>query len=162
MVSTALLTCLSFLFSVCIALHGRRRQGEQRRPPVHQGPAGRARQVHHHGEPPSLPFAVYFAAIIVLKRGGEIECSETSPVNFCAHLPRTATTLSPSSTSTSTHHHSIALQVNTQFGGNQLFQKALKDAFNDLVNRDVGKFKTADLVASFCDRCVCVIKGVGC
>mgnify|MGYP006183808383 CR=1 FL=1 len=39
-------------------------------------------------------------------------------------------------------------------GGNLLYQKGLKDAFNDLVNRDVGKFKTADLVASFCDRCV--------
>lgn len=42
--------------------------------------------------------------------------------------------------------------MNAQFGSNTLFQKALKDAFNDLVNRDVGKFKTADLVASFCDR----------
>jgi hypothetical protein len=46
------------------------------------------------------------------------------------------------------------LQTQTQFGGNTLFQKALKDAFNDLVNRDVGKFKTADLIASFCDRYV--------
>ncbi len=42
--------------------------------------------------------------------------------------------------------------MNAQFGSNTLFQKALKDAFNDLVNRDVGKFKTADLIASFCDR----------
>lgn len=42
--------------------------------------------------------------------------------------------------------------MQAQFGGNTLFQKALKDAFNDLVNRDVGKFKTADLIASFCDR----------
>jgi hypothetical protein len=48
------------------------------------------------------------------------------------------------------------LQTQTQFGGNTLFQKALKDAFNDLVNRDVGKFKTADLIASFCDRCECL------
>lgn len=49
-------------------------------------------------------------------------------------------------------HDKYLTMVNAQFGSNTLFQKALKDAFNDLVNRDVGKFKTADLVASFCDR----------
>ena len=30
--------------------------------------------------------------------------------------------------------------------GNTLFQKALKDAFNDLVNREVGKFKTGKIL----------------
>ena len=30
--------------------------------------------------------------------------------------------------------------------GNTLFQKALKDAFNDLVNREVGKFKTGKIM----------------
>jgi hypothetical protein len=55
--------------------------------------------------------------------------------------------------------------VNAQFGGT-LFQKALKDAFNDLVNREAGKYKTADLIASFCDRCVfaftlCIVPVVG-
>lgn len=33
-----------------------------------------------------------------------------------------------------------------------MFQRALKDAFVELVNRDVGKFKTAELISSFCDR----------
>mmetsp|Transcript_11521 Transcript_11521/g.25588 ORF Transcript_11521/g.25588 Transcript_11521/m.25588 type:complete len:774 (-) Transcript_11521:370-2691(-) len=49
-------------------------------------------------------------------------------------------------------HDKYILMVSEQFQGNTLFQKALKDAFNDLVNRDVGKFKTADLISSFCDR----------
>jgi hypothetical protein len=30
--------------------------------------------------------------------------------------------------------------------GNTLFQKALKDAFNDLVNREVGNFKTGKIM----------------
>ncbi len=42
--------------------------------------------------------------------------------------------------------------VTTQFSGNALFQKALKDAFVEIVNKDVGKFRTADLLSSFCDR----------
>jgi cullin 1 len=49
-------------------------------------------------------------------------------------------------------HEKYINMVTAQFASNTLFQKALKDAFNDLVNRDVGKFKTADLVSSFCDR----------
>ena len=49
--------------------------------------------------------------------------------------------------------HSKYLQmVNDQFASNMLFQRALKDAFVELVNRDVGRFKTADLISSFCDR----------
>jgi cullin 1 len=42
--------------------------------------------------------------------------------------------------------------VSDRFCGNALFQKALKDAFVELVNREVGKFNTADLISSFCDR----------
>lgn len=42
--------------------------------------------------------------------------------------------------------------VNIQYLGNALFQKSLKEAFNDLINREVGKFKTADLISSFADR----------
>lgn len=42
--------------------------------------------------------------------------------------------------------------VNTHFVCNALFQKALKDAFVEIVNRDVGKYKNADLMSSFCDR----------
>jgi len=49
-------------------------------------------------------------------------------------------------------HDKYLDMVNNQFQGNTLFQKALKDAFNDLVNREVGKFKTADLLSSFTDR----------
>jgi cullin 1 len=33
-----------------------------------------------------------------------------------------------------------------------MFQCALKDAFVELVNRNVGKFTTAELISSFCDR----------
>eukprot|EP00607_Mallomonas_marina_P010807 CAMPEP_0182421016 /NCGR_PEP_ID=MMETSP1167-20130531/6181_1 /TAXON_ID=2988 /ORGANISM="Mallomonas Sp, Strain CCMP3275" /LENGTH=798 /DNA_ID=CAMNT_0024597697 /DNA_START=51 /DNA_END=2447 /DNA_ORIENTATION=+ len=49
------------------------------------------------------------------------------------------------------HDKSLAL-VNTNFAGNALFQKALTDAFTEVVNRDVGKFPNADLLSSFCDR----------
>jgi cullin 1 len=42
--------------------------------------------------------------------------------------------------------------VNSEFAGNALFQKALKDAFVEVVNRDAGKYKSADLLSSFCDR----------
>ena len=42
--------------------------------------------------------------------------------------------------------------VNAEFCGNAMFQKALKDAFVEVVNKDVGKFKNADLLSSFCDR----------
>ena len=49
-------------------------------------------------------------------------------------------------------HEKYATLVNTQFGGNALFQKSLKDAFAEIVNRDIGKIKTADLMSSFCDR----------
>ena len=42
--------------------------------------------------------------------------------------------------------------VNTQFASNGLLQKALKDAFVEVVNREAGKFKTAELLSSFCDR----------
>ena len=42
--------------------------------------------------------------------------------------------------------------VNDIFTGHALFQKALKDAFNEFVNRDVGKVKNAECISSFCDR----------
>lgn len=42
--------------------------------------------------------------------------------------------------------------VTEQFQSNALFQKAMKDAFTELVNQDCGKFTTADLIATFCDR----------
>ncbi|CBJ29134.1 conserved unknown protein [Ectocarpus siliculosus] len=47
-------------------------------------------------------------------------------------------------------HGKYMAVVNDQFVGNSLLQKAL--AFVGFVNRDVGKFKNADLMCSFCDR----------
>uniref|UniRef100_A0A0G4FCL8 Cullin family profile domain-containing protein n=1 Tax=Chromera velia CCMP2878 TaxID=1169474 RepID=A0A0G4FCL8_9ALVE len=38
------------------------------------------------------------------------------------------------------------------FGDDALFQKALKEAFENFINRDVGKFSFAALMSSFCDR----------
>jgi len=49
-------------------------------------------------------------------------------------------------------HDKYMAVVNEQFTGNALFQKALKEAFVEFVNRDVGKFTNADLISSFCDR----------
>jgi cullin 1 len=49
-------------------------------------------------------------------------------------------------------HDKYTSLVNDQFGNNSLFQKALKEAFVDFVNRDVGKHTNADLMSSFCDR----------
>lgn len=49
-------------------------------------------------------------------------------------------------------HDKFTALVERQFSSNALFQKALKDAFQDFVNRDTGKFTNADLMASFCDR----------
>jgi cullin 1 len=49
-------------------------------------------------------------------------------------------------------HDKYTLMVEKQFGSNSLFQKALKDAFTDFVNRDTGKFTNAELMSSFCDR----------
>eukprot|EP00611_Tribonema_gayanum_P025330 TRINITY_DN573_c0_g1_i1.p1 TRINITY_DN573_c0_g1~~TRINITY_DN573_c0_g1_i1.p1 ORF type:complete len:748 (-),score=346.79 TRINITY_DN573_c0_g1_i1:64-2307(-) len=49
-------------------------------------------------------------------------------------------------------HDKYMAVVTEQFGGNSLLQKALKDAFVEFVNRDVGKFKNADLMSNFCDR----------
>ena len=42
--------------------------------------------------------------------------------------------------------------VSNQFSGHSLFQKALKDSFVEIVNKDVGKYRTADLLSSSCDR----------
>jgi len=49
-------------------------------------------------------------------------------------------------------HDKYIAVVSDQFGGNALFQKALKEAFVEFVNRDVGKFSNAELMSSFCDR----------
>jgi cullin 1 len=42
--------------------------------------------------------------------------------------------------------------VKKEFVGHVLFQKALKDAFVEIINKDVGKFTNAELMSSYCDR----------
>ncbi len=42
--------------------------------------------------------------------------------------------------------------VKTDFSGHSLFQKALKDAFVEIVNKDVGQFTNAELMSTYCDR----------
>jgi cullin 1 len=42
--------------------------------------------------------------------------------------------------------------VKTDFSGHSLFQKALKDAFVEVVNKNVGQFTNAELMSTFCDR----------
>ena len=48
-------------------------------------------------------------------------------------------------------HEKYLEMVRSQFGSHALFQKALKDAFTDFVNRDAGESKHAEIMASFCD-----------
>jgi hypothetical protein len=49
-------------------------------------------------------------------------------------------------------HDKFMSVVNQQFERNSLFHKALKEAFVEFVNKDVGRYKNADLMSSFCDR----------
>jgi cullin 1 len=42
--------------------------------------------------------------------------------------------------------------VRKDFSGHSLFQKALKDAFCEIVNRNIGAFSNAELMSTFCDR----------
>jgi cullin 1 len=42
--------------------------------------------------------------------------------------------------------------VQTDFAGHALFQKALKDAFVEIINKNVGQFTNAELMSTFCDR----------
>jgi cullin 1 len=42
--------------------------------------------------------------------------------------------------------------VKQDFNGHSLFQKALKDAFVEVVNKNVGQFTNAELMSTFCDR----------
>jgi len=51
-------------------------------------------------------------------------------------------------------HDKYMAMVSQNFAGNALLQKALKDAFTEFVNRDIGKYKTAGLMSNFCDRIV--------
>jgi cullin 1 len=42
--------------------------------------------------------------------------------------------------------------IKTDFSGHSVFQKALKDAFVDFVNKDVGKYTNAEFMSTYCDR----------
>jgi len=42
--------------------------------------------------------------------------------------------------------------VKKDFSGHSLFQKALKDAFVEVVNKNVGQYTNAELMSTFCDR----------
>lgn len=42
--------------------------------------------------------------------------------------------------------------VKKDFAGHSLFQKALKDAFVEIINKNVGLFTNAELMSTFCDR----------
>lgn len=42
--------------------------------------------------------------------------------------------------------------VKTDFSGHSLFQKALKDAFVEIINKNVGQFTNAELMSAYCDR----------
>mmetsp|Transcript_14790 Transcript_14790/g.20982 ORF Transcript_14790/g.20982 Transcript_14790/m.20982 type:complete len:773 (-) Transcript_14790:2160-4478(-) len=42
--------------------------------------------------------------------------------------------------------------IKSDFSGHPLFQKALKNAFEEIVNSNVGQFTNAELMSTFCDR----------
>lgn len=42
--------------------------------------------------------------------------------------------------------------IKTDFSGHSIFQKALKDAFVEFVNRNVGNFTNAEFMSTYCDR----------
>eukprot|EP00551_Chaetoceros_affinis_P004152 CAMPEP_0203684170 /NCGR_PEP_ID=MMETSP0090-20130426/47900_1 /ASSEMBLY_ACC=CAM_ASM_001088 /TAXON_ID=426623 /ORGANISM="Chaetoceros affinis, Strain CCMP159" /LENGTH=739 /DNA_ID=CAMNT_0050553337 /DNA_START=190 /DNA_END=2409 /DNA_ORIENTATION=+ len=42
--------------------------------------------------------------------------------------------------------------IRTDFDGHSVFQKALKDAFVDFVNKNVGNYTNAEFMSTFCDR----------
>ena len=42
--------------------------------------------------------------------------------------------------------------IKKDFNGHSVFQKALKDAFVDFVNKDVGNFTNAEFMSTYCDR----------
>jgi len=50
------------------------------------------------------------------------------------------------------HHDKYLAVVKSDFSGHSLFQKALKDAFVEIVNKDIGLHSNAELMSTFCDR----------
>lgn len=49
-------------------------------------------------------------------------------------------------------HEKYLSVVRQDFDGHNLFQKALKDAFVEIVNTNVGNFTNAELMSTYCDR----------
>lgn len=49
-------------------------------------------------------------------------------------------------------HEKFDKMVKEQFAGNVKFETSLKDAFTDLMYREVGQYRMTELLASFCDR----------
>lgn len=49
-------------------------------------------------------------------------------------------------------HDKYLTVVKNDFSGHSLFQKALKDAFVQIVNKNVGQYTNAELMSTFCDR----------
>jgi len=50
------------------------------------------------------------------------------------------------------HHEKYLGVIKKDFSGHASFQKALKDAFVEIVNKNVGQFTNAELMSTFCDR----------
>ena len=51
-----------------------------------------------------------------------------------------------------TLHAKYRKLVEDEFSSNALFQKAMKDAFEVFVNKNVGKYTNAQMLSTFCDR----------
>lgn len=49
-------------------------------------------------------------------------------------------------------HDKYKAVVNQEFSGHSLFQKALKEAFVEFINHDIGKYSNAEMMSTFCDR----------
>jgi len=49
-------------------------------------------------------------------------------------------------------HEKYLAVIKTDFSGHSIFQKALKDAFVDFVNKNVGSFTNAEFMSTYCDR----------
>lgn len=49
-------------------------------------------------------------------------------------------------------HDKYMTVVKNDFAGHSLFQKALKNAFVEVINKNVGQFTNAELMSTYCDR----------
>jgi cullin 1 len=49
-------------------------------------------------------------------------------------------------------HEKYLLVIKKDFNGHSLFQKALKDAFVEIINKNIGAYTNAELMSSYCDR----------